>query len=84
MPSSFEFSTELVTLLNKTDLERIAKGEHHDPHSVLGAHARSVRGESGSLVVGFHPDAVRAVCKLDGAELAAFLIPHAVRIQRWQ
>ncbi len=32
---------------------RLARGEHHDPHSILGAHL----SEGGTVVRAFHPDA---------------------------
>ncbi len=35
------------------DLARLARGEHHDPHSILGAH----HAEGGTVVRAFHPDA---------------------------
>jgi 1,4-alpha-glucan branching enzyme len=37
-------------------LARLASGEHHDPHSILGAH----RTEDGTVVRAFHPDASAA------------------------
>ena len=36
---------------------RLARGEHHDPHAVLGAHP----GPGGTVIRAFHPDAVSAV-----------------------
>jgi 1,4-alpha-glucan branching enzyme len=46
---------ELRELLapSEADVERLGRGEHHDPHGVLGAHA--VTG--GTVVRAFHPDA---------------------------
>jgi 1,4-alpha-glucan branching enzyme len=38
---------------DESELTRLARGEHHDPHAVLGAH--EVPG--GSVVRAFHPDA---------------------------
>jgi 1,4-alpha-glucan branching enzyme len=35
------------------DAARLAAGEHHDPHAILGLHG----GEHGSVVRAFHPDA---------------------------
>jgi 1,4-alpha-glucan branching enzyme len=35
------------------ELARLASGEHHDPHAILGAH----RTEGGTVVRAFHPDA---------------------------
>ncbi|HEU5324923.1 MAG TPA: 1,4-alpha-glucan branching protein GlgB, partial [Candidatus Limnocylindria bacterium] len=39
-----------------TDIERLARGEHHDPHAVLGAHPTG----GGTVVRAFHPDATDA------------------------
>ena len=39
-----------------TDTERLARGEHHDPHAVLGAHPTG----GGTVVRAFHPDATHA------------------------
>jgi 1,4-alpha-glucan branching enzyme len=41
---------------------RIARGEHHDPHSVLGVHPT----EDGVVVRGFHPDATAATLVATG------------------
>jgi 1,4-alpha-glucan branching enzyme len=38
------------------DLARLARGEHHDPHAVLGAHPTP----DGTLIRAFHPDATAA------------------------
>src|SRR5918999_3850008 len=35
------------------DAARLARGEHHDPHSILGRHAV----EGGAVVRAFHPEA---------------------------
>jgi 1,4-alpha-glucan branching enzyme len=35
------------------ELARVARGEHHDPHSILGAHPTN----GGTIVRAFHPDA---------------------------
>jgi 1,4-alpha-glucan branching enzyme len=35
---------------------RLARGEHHDPHSILGAHPAA----GGSVIRAFHPDAMAA------------------------
>ena len=40
---------------------RLARGEHHDPHAILGAHALP----GGSAVRAFHPDATGAVLVTD-------------------
>ena len=38
------------------ELTRLARGEHHDPHAILGAH----HAPGGTVVRAFHPDANRA------------------------
>ena len=35
------------------EIERLARGEHHDPHAILGAH----HAEGGTVIRAFHPDA---------------------------
>ncbi|HEX6140978.1 MAG TPA: alpha-amylase family glycosyl hydrolase, partial [Candidatus Limnocylindria bacterium] len=42
-----------ILSVSEADLSRLARGEHHDPHSILGAHAV----DGGSVVRAFHPDA---------------------------
>jgi len=39
------------------DRLRLARGEHHDPHSILGTHL----APGGTVIRAFHPDAVSAV-----------------------
>jgi 1,4-alpha-glucan branching enzyme len=46
-----------------SEVERLARGEHHDPHAILGAHAAA----GGGVVRTFHPDA-SGVELLIGAE----------------
>ena len=41
----------------KAEVARLARGEHHDPHAILGAHAAT----GGTVIRAFHPDAVAAV-----------------------
>lgn len=45
---------------------RIAHGDSHDPHSVLGAHAAVIDGRHGVVVRAFHPDAVGVDVLLPG------------------
>jgi 1,4-alpha-glucan branching enzyme len=41
-----------------SELDRIVTGEHHDPHSVLGAHpARDADGQDVVVIRGWRPDA---------------------------
>jgi 1,4-alpha-glucan branching enzyme len=47
---------------------RLLAGDHHDPHSILGAHPGEMGGRAGVVVRAYHPDAVAAECLLpDGA-----------------
>ncbi len=51
---------------NSLDIERLSAGDHHDPHSILGAHQL----ESGQWVVrGYHPDATDCVMLNAGQEV---------------
>src|SRR5918996_4650697 len=49
-------TTATVLQAPEADLARLGRGEHHDPHSILGAHP--VAG--GTVVRAFHPDASAA------------------------
>ena len=40
----------------ESELARLSRGEHHDPHAVLGAHP----AVGGTVVRAFHPDATGA------------------------
>ena len=44
------------------DATRLVRGEHHDPHAILGAHP----ADGGVVVRAFHPDANAASVLLDG------------------
>ncbi len=44
------------------DAERLARGEQHDPHALLGTHA----ADGGSVIRAFHPDASSAAIVVDG------------------
>ena len=53
-----------------SDLERLTRNEHHEPHRLLGAHPGTLDGRTGVIVRAYHPDAVRAECVLaTGARL---------------
>jgi len=44
------------------DLERLVSGQHHDPHSLLGAHpVRDDDGRDWVVIRGWRPDAIRMV-----------------------
>ncbi len=45
---------------------RLARGEHHDPHSILGAHPARRGREAGVVVRSFHPDATGCDCIVGG------------------
>ena len=46
-------SVKVTQILSGADLGRLVRGEHHDPHSVLGVHADG----GDTMVVAHHPDA---------------------------
>src|SRR5687767_7447033 len=46
-----------LELIGGFDPEAFARGEVHNPHSVLGAHVANVGGEAGVVVRAYHPDA---------------------------
>jgi 1,4-alpha-glucan branching enzyme len=48
------------------DADRLVRGEHHDPHSILGAHGSA----DGTVVRAFHPDASTAELLLAGGPVA--------------
>jgi len=50
------------------DLDLLARGEHHNPHRLLGAHPARVGGREGIVVRAFHPDAQRALCRTKDGE----------------
>jgi 1,4-alpha-glucan branching enzyme len=76
-------------------VEALLRGESHEPHAVLGAHAAQADGKEGVVVRGFHPDAVRAevlhfggsveMRTLGGGLFAAFVpgatLPMAYRLR---
>jgi len=65
-----------VLTVDQTATERLVLGEHHDPHSLLGAHAD---GSGGIVVRTFHPDAEECEILLpDGETLAAEPISNGV------
>ena len=45
---------------DSAELQRLARGEHHDPHHLLGTH----HDPGGTVIRAFHPDA-------SGADLVA-------------
>ena len=52
-----------------SELDRIVAGEHHDPHSVLGAHpARDADGQDVVVIRGWRPAAVDMAIVLDGGD----------------
>src|SRR5262245_33941947 len=50
------------------ELSRIAHGDSHEPHRVLGAHPAEIDGESGSVVRAFHPAAERVELVVPGSK----------------
>jgi 1,4-alpha-glucan branching enzyme len=50
----------------KKEFEALAKGEHFDPHRILGGHPYQQGEKKGVLVRAFHPDAAKVSLLLDG------------------
>ncbi|HTY26168.1 MAG TPA: 1,4-alpha-glucan branching protein GlgB [Desulfomonilaceae bacterium] len=63
------YSKELLSGLAPGDIQRILAVEHSDPHSVLGAHPATIRGEHGLIVRAFHPDAKQAEIIIDNERI---------------
>jgi 1,4-alpha-glucan branching enzyme len=49
-----------LVALSTDELESLARGEHWDPHRILGGHPVEVEGRKLTAVRAFHPDAVQA------------------------
>ncbi|MGH7678373.1 MAG: 1,4-alpha-glucan branching protein GlgB [Gemmatimonadaceae bacterium] len=49
-----------------SDLARLVRGTHHDPHSILGAHPGTQDGEQGVIIRAMHHAATRATVLADG------------------
>jgi 1,4-alpha-glucan branching enzyme len=56
-------------------MDSLRRGEHYDPHSVLGAHPVQIGGQSGVVVRAFHPDAQGAECLFSDGAPAEPLVP---------
>ncbi len=63
------YSKELLSGLAPSDIQRILAVEHSDPHSVLGAHPATIRGERGLIVRAFHPEAKQAEIIIDNERI---------------
>lgn len=50
----------LLTGISREDIERLVRVEHHNPHSILGAHHYRRNGKAGVVVRAFHPEAIKA------------------------
>jgi 1,4-alpha-glucan branching enzyme len=53
---------------DQQQLELLRRGEHHSPHSILGAHPAEFDGQRGVVLRTFHPDAVSCECLLAGRQ----------------
>jgi 1,4-alpha-glucan branching enzyme len=53
-----------VTTINATDLDTLIRREHHDPHSVLGAHP----ADAGVVIRAFRPAACAITAHLEGGD----------------
>ena len=57
------------------ELARLARGEHHDPHAILGAHPT----DGGTVIRAFHPDAnAAALVAPNGGSVPMLSIGHGV------
>ncbi len=63
--ASVEPAVPSVTGPAHDELERLAGGAHHDPHSILGLHPV----DGGVVVRALRPDAERVVARIEGREL---------------
>jgi 1,4-alpha-glucan branching enzyme len=54
--------------VGRKEAEAIRRGDHTQPHRVLGAHPVHAWGQQGVVVRGFHPDAEAADCIVEGSE----------------
>jgi len=54
--------------VDRASLARLLAGQHHDPHSILGAHPTSVNGVEGAVVRAMHPDTVGVEVVLPSGE----------------
>lgn len=53
----------------KKQLDSLARGEHPDPHRILGGHPYQQGQESGVIIRAFHPDAQGASLLLEGESI---------------
>ena len=53
----------------KKEFEALAKGDHYDPHRILGGHPYQHKERKGVIVRAFHPDAVKVSLLLEGRSL---------------
>ncbi|MDL1955740.1 MAG: 1,4-alpha-glucan branching protein GlgB [Candidatus Desulfofervidus auxilii] len=51
--------------ISQEDIEKLIKGEHQDPHYILGGHPN----RNGVIIRAYHPDAIQAKLLLDGKEI---------------
>jgi len=55
-------SEDLLQGVASAAAEELRRGEHADPHALLGAHSARVQGREGVVVRAFHPDATGCHC----------------------
>ncbi len=53
----------------KKQFDSLARGEHPDPHRILGGHPYQRGQEKGVIIRAFHPDAQSASLLLDGESI---------------
>jgi len=56
---------DLLFGISQEDIEKLIKGEHQDPHYILGGHPN----RNGVIIRAYHPDAIQAKLLLDGKEI---------------
>jgi 1,4-alpha-glucan branching enzyme len=49
-------------------VDRLRYGDHHDPHSILGAHPANIHGQDGVIIRSYHPECNGSVVLMDGVE----------------
>lgn len=68
---------KLLAGLSRHDIDRLAHGEHADPHKVLGVHPAELDGKKGLIIRAFHPDAVKADIVVNGKSIPMERLPRA-------
>ncbi len=74
----------------RKELDRLLRGEHHDPHSILGAHPQDESPGPSVIIRALHPDAVGGEVCLENGQVFPLKLIHPGGIfaaevsgQRW-